>query len=232
MTQDRQEQGYTLVELLVVMSLFSVLMVGFFSVMMSGVRGSDTTESVVQISEEARLGFNRMVRDTREAAYLKAASLSPTNSFTVHLDFDGDGTPGEAAAGEVETFTYNPTDRTIVLTAGDAGCTTCESAVLMSGITPQGSQPIFDFSSNQLQFDRTDPTIGSVRDGVATWQEVDTPPAGETGGDADGVLDAPELKYLSNVSFTMTISAGDRSSALNVQAQLRNRRGEPSPLPS
>ncbi len=229
MTRINRQDGFTLVELLVVMSLFAVLMVGFFSVMLSGVRGSDTTRSVVEISEEARLGFNRLVRDTREAAYLNAAS--PT-SFTVHLDFNGNGTPGEPGDDEIETFTYDAASDSIVLVAGEAGCSTCDSAVLMNGVTPRGAQPIFDFSSNQLQFDRDDAGLGFVRDGVATWQEVDRPPAGETGGDADGQLGAAELKYLSNVSFVMDISSGDRTSALNVEAQLRNRRGEPSPLPN
>ncbi len=206
----KSEDGFTLVELLVTIVLFSVLSAGFYSVMLSGVRGSDTTESVVRISEEARFGLNRMVRDTREATRLTAAS--PT-SYTIEIDFNANGTI-EPANGEVETFAYD-SNRNVITLNGE---------VLVAGVKQVAVLPIFDYSSNQLQFDH------NPVDGIATWQEVNNPPASVTGGGdrdpAPTAPDGPELPYLTEVSFVLRIESGDRASEFYSLAQLRNARTE------
>ena len=199
------EAGFSLIETLVAIALFSVLAVGFYQVMFSGVTSSETTRNVVDISEEARFGLNRMVRDTREAARITAAT---PNSYTIEVDFNGDNTIG---AGETETFSYDPATDEIRISDG------LVTEPLVRGVEPVGGQ-MFSFSSNELQFDH------APADGLVTWQEVDTPPAGETGGNANGQLDAGEFPYITNVSFAMLVTANDRSTEFFAEAQLRNRR--------
>lgn len=201
----RGGEGFSLIELLVTMALFSVAAVAFYQVMFSGVRASDTTRNVVRISEEARFGFNRMVRDTREAARITAAS--PT-SYTIQVDFNGNNT---IEADETETFTYDDAADRITISAGGT------PEPLIRGVTSVGTD-VFTFSSNELQFDH------APLDGLVTWQEVDTPPTGVTGGNRNGSLDAGEYPYITNVNFAMRVTAGARSSDFFAEAQLRNRR--------
>ena len=89
MTSSASENGFTLIETLVAITLFSVVSISFYSVMLSGSRGADTTRSVVRVAEEARFGLNRMVRDTREAQVMAEAD---EDSYRVQIDFDEDGT--------------------------------------------------------------------------------------------------------------------------------------------
>jgi len=211
--RDHEQSGFTLVEILVAMSLFAVLSIGFYSVMLAGVRNSDATEAIVNISEEARFGFNRMVRDTREALRISDVTMGPgaSVSYTVEIDFDFDGDI-EPAAGEVETFAYDEAAETITL----------NGETLVAGVTPVAGTEVFDFSSNLLQFEDD-----ATRDGVATWQEIDTPPPARTdGGNADGVLNGAEFPYLTNVTFAFQVTSGDRTTEFYSEAQLRNLRIE------
>lgn len=192
-----RSDGFTLIEILVGVALFSVLSVGFYSVLLAGVRGSETTQSIADISEEARLGLNRMVRDTRQATEITAASADGT-AYTIRVDFNRDGDTDDA--GERERFSYA------------AGEILLEGEVLVTGVSPIGGEPVFDFSTNLLEYDLNG-------DGVATWEEVDE----VEDGDAND-LDAPELEVLSNVQFTVRVSDEDRATNFRAEAQLRNRR--------
>lgn len=215
----RDESGFTLAETLVAIFLFSVLSAGFYSVMLSGVRGSNVTESVVRISDEARLGFNRMVRDVREAARIVDVSVSPDQSFTVHIDFDGDGSI--EAPDEIEQFFFDPGTETITL----------NGELLMSGVQEIPGIPIFDYSSNRLEYDWSSPcnpswpSVACPPDGVANWREIDDPPVTVTqGGNNNDTPDAPEYPYLSSISFAMTIANEDQATDFVTEAQLRNVR--------
>ena len=200
-----EEDGFSLIELLVTIALFSVAAAAFYQVMFSGVTASETSRSVVRISEEARFGFNRMVRDTREAARITAASPS---SYTIEVDFDANGVIG---AGEVETFAYEEANDRITI-SNDA-----VTEPLIRGVDTTGTS-VFSFSSNELQFDH------NPVDGIVTWQEVDTPPTGITGGNRNGLLDVGEYPYLTNVNFALRVAAEGRSTDFFAEAQLRNRR--------
>ena len=205
MSRIRSGEGFSMKEVLVTMALFSVAAVAFYQVMFSGVRAGDTTRSVVRISEEARFGFNRMVRDTREAARITTAT--PT-SYTIEIDFNGNNT---LEAGETETVAYDDAGDRITISAGGT------PEPLIRGVTSAGTD-VFTFSGNELEFDHAPP------DGIVTWQEVDTPPTGVTGGNRNGVLDAGEYPYITNVNFALRVSSGERSSDFFAEAQLRNRR--------
>ena len=196
-----------MVEMLTAMAIFSVVSVSFYQVMFAVVGGSDDAQSVARVSEEARMGFNRMVRDTREGQELTAAE---PESFTVQVDYENDN-----LGPQLLTFEKDG-DR--VLLNGE---------VLMEGVDclrPENGgacqQDVFRYTSNRLEYDWN-------KDGITTWEELDKSASPEYGvvgvGNNDGVLN-DELAFVTDVTFAMNLSTGDASGRLYAQAQLRNRR--------
>lgn len=235
-----QEHGFTLVETLVSIMLFSILSVGFYQVMFSGVEGGETTSDVARISEEARIGLNRLLRDTREAGGHCFSAASPTcglvtaspTSYSIEVDYDGDGTV-DYADNEYLRFDYNSGAGTITIAALDAtGNVISGPEVLISGVSqvPDG-RPVFDYSSNYLQYDWKNEAGATTPDGVTTWEEIDRPPPGVNGlGDEDDRLDdlgdnnPREIFFISEVNIAFRVSSGGRSTEFFNQASLRNRR--------
>lgn len=216
MSRFSDESGFSLIEILVAVVLFSVISIGFYQVMISSVRGSEATATVANISEEARSGFNRMLRDAREADSLDAAS---STSFTIWVDYDADNTR-DYASYEYLRYTFSEADGTITLAALDSSSNVSTSAVLVRGVGKvDGTIDVFDYASNRLEYDH------NPNDGVTTWEEIDTPPTGVVGvGDRDGTLDAAELTYLSNIQIRFDLRVDDRETEFYGEAQLRNRR--------
>jgi prepilin-type N-terminal cleavage/methylation domain-containing protein len=213
------EEGFTLVELLVVIMIFGAISTSLYLAVFSGVRGGHTARNVVQVSEEARLGLNRMIRDTREAKDLVAADA---DSYEIGIDFNLDGDTDDE--GEQETFTFDPDSERILLTANipdGANPTTTEPLVV--GVSDLAGTDMFSYSSNQLEFDY------EPEDGIASCAEIDDPPFGVTGGNGDSACGAEELPFITNVSYALQVSSGDsrngvRTTEFFAEAQLRNRR--------
>lgn len=243
MTMRAGDDGFTLVEVLVAISLFSILSVGFYQVMFSGVRGSDTANNVARISQEARIGFNRMIRDTREAGGHCFSGATPTcglvtatpTSYSVEVDFNNDQDV-DHALDEYLRYTFDAGAGTISITSLNAdGSVRSGPDVLVSGVSQiDDDTPIFGYSSNHLEWDwknwsTANGTTGA--DGVTSWQEIDAPPPGVNGvGDGDSTIDdlgdnnPREVFFLSEISYSFVISEGGRSSTFRGQAALRNRR--------
>jgi prepilin-type N-terminal cleavage/methylation domain-containing protein len=198
----RSEGGFTLIELLVAIAVFAVISTSIYAVVFGGVRASNTSEDVVRVSEEARLGLNRMIRETREGQLFSGLS---SDSYRVRIDFDRDGiyeNPNEAGDFENLQFSYDSADDEVLLN-GD---------VLIAGVTPiDGSTPVFSYTSNDLRYD-------SNRDGVTTSTELDQ--AAAEGYD----VDSTDPSQYSNVEFAFRVSSGPRQTVFRGQAQLRNRR--------
>lgn len=208
--RNRSEHGFTLIELLVGVALLSIVSSGFYLVLSAGVRGGNTTQNVTRGSEEARLGFNRLIRDTREADSLGACSGEgfPT-CYHVKIDFDGDGiyqNPNSRGDFEDLTYTYHAGTKEIRL----------NGSTLMRGVEPVGTLPVFMYSSNRLEYD-------ADANGVTTWQELDG--SGIAGvGNGNGVLDSAELTYITSVDYDLYVDAGGKRERFYAQAQLRNKR--------
>lgn len=217
-----REDGFTIVEVLIAIFIFSIVSVGFYQVLFSATRGSNTTRDVVRVSEEARLGFNRMVRDTREGNILNTPS---STSYTVDVDFDGDGSINLAAptdpTGNYEslTFTFNPSS------GGEGNITVSTpwgaSEVLVDGVDcirkPDNScHDVFTFSSSRLEYDTM------VVDGVTSAAEIDAAPGV---GNGSGAIDTlPEIRLIDGVAIALVVRQGDSSTSFYAHAQLRNRR--------
>ena len=220
-----EEEGFSLVEVLVAIFLFSVLSIGFYQVMFSAVRGSTDTADIAEVAEEARLGFNRMIRDTREAT--KLVSATGTN-YRIWTDFDRDGLVDQADY-EYLQYTYDSTTNRLTLTAlsGPAGgnpdlITGSEAAIagtsaetLSGHVRLVGTRPVFSYVSNFLQYDTT------PVDGEVSSTELD---AAAGLGNNNGVVDGTELTYVSDVNYAFQISVGGDSRTFYGQAQIRNRR--------
>jgi prepilin-type N-terminal cleavage/methylation domain-containing protein len=219
------EEGFSLVEVLIAIFLFSVLSVGFYQVMFSAVRGSTDTADIAEVAEEARLGFNRMIRDTREATKLVSATGT---SYRIWTDFDRDGLVDQSDY-EYMQYTYDSTNRRLTLTAltapaggnpdlitGSESAVAGTSAETLSGhIGLVGTRPVFSYVSNFLQYDTT------PVDGEVSSTELD---AAAGLGNNNGVVDGTELKYVSDVNYAFQVSVGGDARTFYGQAQIRNRR--------
>lgn len=201
MKKANAERGFTLIEMLVAIGLFAVVSVTMYQLMFSAVRSTDTSEDIVRVSEEARMGLNRMIRDTREGQVF--GSLTG-NSYQVQVDFDGDGTYSNTNGNyEDLRLEYSWSRRAILL----------NDEVLVAGAEPigstktvQSSAKVFTFTSNDLEYD-------ADGNGVTTDVEL------ESQG-----LDETDASLYSNVEFAFQVRVGKHVTEFFGQAQLRNRR--------
>lgn len=223
----RDERGFSLVELMVAILLLSVLSIGFYQVMLSAVRGSNDTADIAEVAEEARLGFNRMIRDTREATRLIAAD---GDSYRMWTDFDGNERV-DAAEYEYLEYSYDGGTNRIVLTAlagppaGDPDLITggegplpgTPPETLAANIDRIGDPPserdVFGYVSNFLDFD----TDGNGEVSVPELGAGVNPPANAT-------LEGIELRYISDVNYGFDVVVGGDRRTFYGQAQIRNRR--------
>ena len=212
----KQERGFTLVEILVSLTIFAAVSAGIFGVLVSATRGSATARRVAGISESARLGLGRMIRDTREGSVIDY--VAPDRLlFEVHVDFDGNNVitplPGTNTLGDVEELTYafNDTTKTLKL----------NGETLVKGVecvrdAANACLPPFSFGSNRLEFDTN-------KNGVTSWEELDAAPATYGVGNNDGQLNF-ELPLISNVTFALRVADGRSKTDFHGEAQLRNQR--------
>jgi hypothetical protein len=204
---------------MVAIVIFAIISTAFYQLLFAVTRGTRTSESVVRVTDEARLGFNRMVRDTREGREIASVS-SDRNTFNVHVDFNADTfiTNSGTDIEDLE-YSYNPSTGQIRL----------NGELLMSGVScvPSGGgcRPVFDYASERLEYDWGDGS-GGPPDGVVTWQELDEAPShGVIGvGNANGILDGAELPYISSVVFNVRVTKGNSSHDFRARAQMRNTR--------
>lgn len=228
-----EEGGYSLLEMLVSMAIFSVVGIGFMAVMLSVARSTDATTDSVRVSDQARLGLNRLVRDTREAGWISLSSASPTgphDAFTVKIDYNSDGAFANPATGtaqssyEIVTYTYDDANNRITVTAPGVGTETLVTGVdcVRHPNTNVCVSDVFSFTSNRLEYDWNG-------DGVTELQELDKaacPPQSLSTLDSscnNSLVDA-ELANITSVNLAVSLTAGKRTSDYFAEAQLRNRR--------
>jgi prepilin-type N-terminal cleavage/methylation domain-containing protein len=209
-----QDQGFTLIEILVAMGLFGVLGTLLLGLALSTGRVTDDTRALTNVNEESRLSMERMARELRQASAVLAATQHPassTTSITFWTDFNGNGVQDlNAADPEVLTYRWNPATSRLTLTANDASGTAVTRPVLAANVT----EFELGLRSSQWEYD-------GDADGITTWEELDA--AGGAVGNGNGVPDQPELENIDLVSFSITVTNDGRIQTYSTQVDLRNR---------
>lgn len=232
------DRGFTLIEMMVAMSLMVVLMLVTIQVVATTGGAVRLTTDAQGLNEEARQAINRMARDLRQAQSVVTGvnpdgpSFASTGVVAVRAkaDFDGDGCIGGVGTGPCLAYNAaNPEDVTYCFEPGARQLYVIDNQV--TGVTPisststscSGGQPLLagnvqgfvvEYRSNQYRYD-TGPT-----DGVTKWRELDA--AGAPVGNANGALDA-ELANIDSLVLNVTMRLNGKSQQYRTQVALRNR---------
>lgn len=232
----RRDDGFTLVEFLVAMSVVMVLIAGSMSLVVLSSEAVTTARSSQDLNEEARHAINRMARDLRQATAVVTAVNPDGTAFDSSklvavrfaADFDGDdciggvgpGTclPYNASNPEDVTYCFQPDTRQLYVTDNQSGVT----PVTASSTTCSGGQPLLagnvsafrvTYRSGEYLYD-LNPT-----DGVTTWTELDQ--TGVPVGNGNGTLDV-ELAHVNSLVLEVTTSIDGHTQVYRTQVDLRN----------
>ena len=190
----RSQDGFTLVELMVAMSIFLLILVGIFQVFDPSSRAYSTSERKLGVQQNARVAMDAMARQIRMAGYFpENIDADPANdlanpiqaatqsALSVAGDLDGTG------ASNAFTFCLNGSGLWRVRGAlGAAGSYTCPSgaqADLMAESVTALSFAYFDSANNP----------------------VPNPPTGPFNLDAQGLGGAPSFVDVSQRSIVRRI---------------------------
>lgn len=205
--------GFSLVEVLVAMGLFSVVGSLLLGLALSTSEVAEDTRTLANVNEESRLAMERMSRELRQASSVTSVEFSPTTAITFWTDFDGDGAQDlNAADPEVLTYRWNPATKRFTLTANDASGTAVTRPVLAANV----SGFTLGLRSSEWQYDGSIAT--SPADGATSWQEIDY-----AIGNRNGAPDGAELEHIDSVDLSMTVLDGARAQTYTTRVDLRNR---------
>ena len=234
------DEGFTLVEMMVAMSLMLVVVASSMTVVITSQKATDTSRQVQNLNEEARQAMNRMARDLREATNLVTAvntdgpAFAPTAVTAVRFqgDYNGDGcTPSSPAADCLNPIPYsagNPEDLTYCFDPALKQLYVIDNQA--SGVVPitttlpdcSGGQPLLAGNVASLQLAYRSQLYSydtSPTDGVTTWRELDAAVA--TFSNNNGLLDA-ELVEVDSLVLTVDMRDGNHSQQYRTQVDLRN----------
>lgn len=209
------DRGFSLVELLVSMVVFSALSGAILTFVLSANTAATTTKQTNDINEEARLALNRMTRELRQAKEIRSVDIATNGAqgMTFWVDFNGDGTDS-TTAGDPEVLEYSYASAQIRLTA-DIGGGPVTKPILAGNVTYFNLQ----YLSSKYQYD-------CDGDGQTTWQELDNGtcvPLSAGVGNGDLNLNGPELTNIDSVVITIKVLSGKRQQTYRSRVDLRNR---------
>lgn len=232
--RQREDSGFTLVELLVGVVLFGLLSTVLLATVVSTSNGLTSTKNTVGINEEARLTYNRMTREIREARQLDAVGFTtcgpaapvacpagvtgkvPT-SLTFEVDFNGNGVIDSSATDpEILTYCWDYANKRVLLTPHLPTTSDCSDPDALPVLTTDVESFYLDFRSSLWQYDANG-------DGITTWQELDSAPLTAGVGNQNGNLDSIELRNIDSVVINLTVFKGARRQVYRSQVNLRNR---------
>lgn len=78
--QFRQNSGFTILELLVVMVIFGIFMSAVYSLYITHLRTALSREEVIDVQQNVRIAMDRITRDVRTAGFLSTSTVENTMS--------------------------------------------------------------------------------------------------------------------------------------------------------
>lgn len=127
-TRERDEAGFSLVELLVAISLFAVLGTLILSMVFATNTSAQNGRANADLTEEARLALNRIAREVREARSVDAVYPAGTgeSGFTISVDFNRNGAIDPVTAStppeDAEQLTYCYRNQQVLMQPGLVDC--------------------------------------------------------------------------------------------------------------
>ncbi len=80
-------RGFTLVEMMVTVLLFSVISAAIYSTLLSGMHSMEVTKSRVELQQDFRLGMERMKSDLRQASMRSVIDVPADDSWYTSVTF-------------------------------------------------------------------------------------------------------------------------------------------------
>jgi len=232
----REESGMTLVEMLVMFTIFGIITTLAFTMVINSAGHLRTVRQTTDLNEESRLVMNRISRELRESSRIVAVTnpdaLDPDGtpricgvatapcfnpagpvSVTFEVDFNGDGaiTPG-GADPERLTYTYDQPNSRLLLQTADT------TLPILAG----------NVSKFQLSYRSSDYRCDVDSNGEVTWREIEialSPPCPAVAGDLIGgvsALDA-ELASIDQIIVELTVLTSPRQQEYRTKIDLRNK---------
>lgn len=210
----RRDEGFTLVEMIIAMTLFGVILSVALTVVSAARESSDTVRQVNDLNSEARQALNRISRELRQAVAVESVlGTDGAAGLTFDVDFNGNGTIDSSTA-DPERLSYRWTNNNIYLSAADVSGTTVTQPILSGHVTSFR----LEYFSSRYWFDCNG-------DGTTTWEELDhgsCRPASTPVGNSNSQLDVGELPYIDSVRLTLSVLDGARKQDYRTQIDLRN----------
>lgn len=156
-------KGFTLLEILVALSIFTFLILAIFGVMDLGRASWITGSAAVEVHQEIIKSFMTMEKELRETSpgriSLTSGTSGPSITFQAPQDIDGDGDVLDAS-GNIEwsggiTYALNPFNQ---ITRDVSGAT---SVLANNIVNLQFTRPVSSF--NIIQIDMTARKISVIR---------------------------------------------------------------------
>lgn len=148
----QREHGFTLIEILVTVSIFSVIMAAMFGFLWGVTSHWKTGQSTADVTENARMGLNRMTRELMQGSQVTSAD---TNQVSFAVNF-GDGW---------QTITYGFTPGSI----GSPGIVWRKS-----DDSPMQVTMVNQVANAQFVYYGSDYRCDANGDGVITFSEIQT----------------------------------------------------------
>ncbi|MFA6001729.1 MAG: prepilin-type N-terminal cleavage/methylation domain-containing protein [Thermoleophilia bacterium] len=145
-----REHGFTLIELLVSISIMTVIMAGMFSFLFGASIHWNTGQNSAEMTENARLGLNRMTREIKQSTQITAAQTSEV-TFTANF----------GTGNETITYGFSPGSQ------GEPGTVWRNTSVSPGQITL-----ISSVESVQFVYYGNDYKCDANNDGIVTYSEL------------------------------------------------------------
>lgn len=205
MTAPRDE-GMTLVELLVAMTVFAVLGSLLLLTVGSAKHSATATTNYTEMTDEARSVVSIVSRDLRELQAIDAtypASSDGHSGITFEDDFNNNGTI-DTSSTDPEILTMCLSGTTLLVASGSVNCDT----------SPSGDTLATGVSAFTLSYSSSYNVNGVATE---TWQTLDA------AGDKNNVLDSGEWSKIDTIGIAVTVTSGTHSASYSTTVDLPNR---------